>query len=290
MKDRKDIVNKKFVAEFMKQQWDRIEYTKNESDVTIGNLIWDKINKRLHTPHRFYQLKIISTIAASVAILFLMGWAYFINNEKLSDEMLIVEAMESQNYTLPDGSKIWMEAGSRIEYAKNFSENRNVKLEGNSTFEVIKQKDKPFRVYLKNSCIKVKGTCFSVNQDIAEANVITLYNGHIDFISAKEEIIELHPSQQLIYNSIEPKLKVKAFPANICWENGDYRFNDVVLSELTHFVEQKYNVSIELNELHGMNVTGRIHYDETLESVIKKICFSLGLNYNFTDNKYILYK
>lgn len=291
MRDRNDIVNKKFVAEFMKQQWDRIEEeVENESDVAVGNLIWNKIDKRLHVSRRFYRLKVVSSVAASVAILFLAGWTYFMWGNRLSDEMLIVEAAESRNYILPDGSKVWMEAGSRIECAGDFSENRNVKLEGNSTFEVLKQNGKPFRVYLANSCIEVKGTCFSVNQDIAEANVITLYNGRIDFISAGKEAVELYPSQQLVYDSVKLKSTVKPISSNICWENGDFRFSEIALSELVDFIGQKYRVSIELEGLKKLNITGRIHYDETLDLVIKKICFSLKLNYRFVNNKYVLYK
>lgn len=186
-----------------------------------------------------------------------------------------------------------MEAGSELHFSENFTENRELWLKGNSTFEVVKQNGNDFKVHLTNSYVEVKGTSFFINQDIPEANIIALYSGKINLVKEKnEEVIELYPSQRIIYNSLEGSAQVIPIYENIQWVNGNYRLSQTNLTDLVDFLDWKYNTKIELEKLprKSLKVTGNIRYDESLESVLNKISYSLNLKHKQTDNKYIIHR
>ena len=64
---------------------------------------------------------------------------------------------------LPDGSRVWLNADSKLTYPEQFAKyNRDVTLEGEAYFEIAKNKKSPFQVFAENVKIQVTGTCFNV--------------------------------------------------------------------------------------------------------------------------------
>ena len=173
-------------------------------------------------------------------------------------------------YTLPDSSKVWMEPGSSIQYTKSFNKERKVWLSGNSLFEVYKHEGSTFQVYIDKAFIEVKGTCFHIKQTDAEKNEITLFRGKIEF---------------------NAEMRVEQI-TNIKWENGKYNFTDIPLQELISIINQMYNSDVTLAKgiNHESAFTGSIRYDEPLEDVVNKICFTLNLNKEEHANKIIIKK
>ena len=60
-------------------------------------------------------------------------------------------------YILPDSSKVWLETGCNIRYAKNFESQREVWLEGEALFDVTKRKKQHFIVHIPKAYIEVNG-------------------------------------------------------------------------------------------------------------------------------------
>src|SRR5690606_37889089 len=83
---------------------------------------------------------------------------------------------------LADGTKVWLNAASRISYGKNFGNGalRDVYLDGEAFFDVAHDPDKPFIVHTSSIQIKVLGTSFNV-RSYAEDNTIetTLVQGKV---------------------------------------------------------------------------------------------------------------
>ena len=76
------------------------------------------------------------------------------------------------------------------------------------------------------------------------------------------------------------------------WENGKYNFTDIPLQELISIINQMYNSDVTLAKgiNHESAFTGSIRYDEPLEDVVNKICFTLNLNKEEHANKIIIKK
>lgn len=192
---------------------------------------------------------------------------------------------------LPDSTKVWMQPGSSIRYAKAFKQDRRIWLEGNSLFEVHKYQGSTFQVYIDGAFIEVKGTCFLVKQEDAHCSEITLFEGKIEFnIPSTRQKTVMRPLQKLIYNSADSQTQIDDI-ANISWENGRYNLKNVPLAQLIQIVSQMYHVDIFLHGVHKDNssFSGSIHYNEPLDNVLKKICFSLNLNIRKVNDRIILY-
>ena len=174
-----------------------------------------------------------------------------------------------------------MEPGSSIKYAKAFNQKREVWLEGNSFFEVYKQEGSFFQVHINKAFIEVKGTCFQIQQTNAERNEITLFHGKIEFnVESTGEKIVMSPAQKVMYNPNNAQTQVENI-MNINWKDGRYNFKDTPLPQLISIVNQIYQSNIILvgKFTEQSSFTGSIRYDESLNDVIEKLCFSLNLTY-----------
>lgn len=279
-KQRKAFADLEPVDTEIRKQW-------NESGNRIVNMevkeqIWKKVKARCEYKKK-NQVPVElrwALVAASFTLLLITGGFWFMSKgDKIADEFVKVTALQSQMYTLPDSTKVWMESGSSIKYAKAFDKDRKVWLSGNSLFEVCKHEGSTFQVYIDKAFIEVKGTCFLVKQTNAEKNEITLFHGKIEFnVESTGQRTVMKPLQKIIYNPFNAETTVEQI-ANIKWENGKYNFTDIPLPKLIGIINQMYDSDITLAKdiNHEAAFTGSIRYDEPLDDVIDKICFSLNL-------------
>lgn len=145
--------------------------------------------------------------------------------------------------------------------------------------------------YKNDAFIEVKGTCFLVKQEDAHRSEITLFEGKIEFnVPSTRQKTVMRPLQKLIYNSVDSQTQIDNI-ANISWENGRYNFKDVPLAQLIQIVSQMYHTDILLQGVRKdeSSFSGSIHYNEPLDKVLNKICFSLNLNIRQTDDRIVLY-
>ena len=289
-KHRKAFADLESVDIEIKKQWN--ESGNRAADMAIKEQIWKKVktkceyrkNNRVLVEPRWYFA------AASIALLLTIGgfWLTF-KGDKIANELIKITAQQNQMYTLPDSSKVWMEPGSSIQFAKDFNKDRKVWLSGNSLFEVYKHEGSTFQVHINKAFIEVKGTCFLVKQDDIKQNEITLFHGKIEFnVESTGKKIVMQPLQKVTYNVDNAQTQIENI-SNISWENGRYNFEDVPLTQLIETVNQMYNTNIVLKRNLGKKAlfSGSIRYDETLDDVLDKICFSLNLTIE-THNEQII--
>ncbi len=290
-KQRREFADLEPVDIEIRKQWN--ESGNSLVNVEIKEQIWKKVKNRCEYKER-NQVPVELRwyfAAASLALLLTIGGFWLkLNGDKIADEFIKITAQQSQMYTLPDSTKVWMEPGSAIRYAKTFDKDRKVWLSGNSLFEVYKHEGSTFQVYIDKAFIEVKGTCFHVKQTNAEKNEITLFNGKIEFnVEATGQRTIMKPLQKVIYNPSNAETRIEQI-ANIKWENGKYNFTDIPLQELISIINQMYNSYVILDKglNHESAFTGSIRYDEPLEDVVNKICFTLNLNKEEHANRIII--
>jgi len=113
--------------------------------------------------------------------------------------------------SLPDGTKVWVNAGSRIDYGKNFGVTyREVELTGEAFFDVAPDAHKPFIVHTRGLDIRVLGTSFNVKSYPSETtSEATLIRGSIEVSlhnRPKDKII-LKPNEKLVVSNDDSLLK-----------------------------------------------------------------------------------
>ncbi len=118
---------------------------------------------------------------------------------------VIVPYGSRSNLILTDGTSVWLNAGSRLSYSKNFGESdRNVHLEGEGYFQVEKQDKHPFTVLTSEIEVMALGTSFNI-KSYPEEDIIqtTLVSGSVLVNRTGQRKTErgltLEPNQQLIF-------------------------------------------------------------------------------------------
>jgi len=147
--------------------------------------------------------------AAACTILIFAGWKWMKHPVSEKSVQPVIAAMEQvatprasrSQIVLSDGTKVWLNADSKLNYPKQFSyKKREVILEGEAYFDVVKNDAKPFYVHTRNFQIKVVGTAFNVRAYKDEANAETSLIrgiGEIEVNKNKDQVVVLHPNEQL---------------------------------------------------------------------------------------------
>ena len=293
-KQRREFADLEPVDIEIRKQWD--ESGNSLVNMEIKEQIWKKVKNRCECKKR-NQVPVELRwylVAASLALLLIIGGLWMNTEEKgMQNEYIKIVAVQNELYILPDSSKVWMKKGSSIQYNKAFNEQRDVWLSGSSLFEVTTQNGHPFRVYIQKAMIEVKGTCFDIHQDSEmKKNEIILYNGKINFTPENNEEIEMSPHQKITHY-IENREILKENIKNMDWEDGKFYFKELPLPQLIETINTMYNSHIRLkvnNQVIKSAFTGNLRYEESLEEVLHKICYSLDLNFQNQDNELIIYK
>lgn len=149
--------------------------------------------------------------------------------------------------TLPDGTKVWLNAASTIKYPPAFSGNeRKVIITGEAYFEVAKNEKKPFRVLLPDStAVIVTGTHFNINayQNEKEQQV-TLLEGSVT-VSNAVNVTKLEPGTQAsIKNKDITKEKVLDTEEITGWKDGLFVFHDAPIESIMMQIERWYDAKI----------------------------------------------
>lgn len=159
---------------------------------------------------------------------------------------LYVPAGQRAQLTLPDGSKVWLNADSKLSYPSVFGNERRVKLSGEGFFEVAKDEKAPFIVSTHSIDVKALGTRFNVYSYLNEDHTsVYLKEGSVSvyYPSSEDQGIILTPEQCV--DEKEGKMTlVKADSDDLLWRDGIYSFKKQRLQEIIEKLECYYDVSI----------------------------------------------
>lgn len=294
-KEQRELFHHPEFEEKMHTQWNMIR-REEELDDAIGRKMWKTVKRKCldygKSKRRLYMSYWLSAAAVSLVILLGATWMYFSGEtqKKMKDAFVEVVSKEGCLYMLPDSSQVWMHPGSSIRYSEDFVHNRKVWLKGNSHFDVHKQNGEHFIVYINNAFVEVKGTSFLINQEQENVSKVTLFSGIIDFtVESNGHTVEMKPSQELTFNRKDATVKLDEMKG-VKWKNGNYEFTNVDLRSWIEIVGRIYNVKISLEHEQSTKnmLNGRLRYNESLEEVIEKFCFSTGWRYKKKNEEYII--
>lgn len=294
LEEKREVADTEAVRKRMKLQWHQMAGT--DADKEREERIWKMI---LHTYRRgqihnksHLNLKRM-WLVASVAMLMLLGGYWFWANYSGEDSLRYEEIYADKHLVicLPDSSKIWMQPGSSVRYANDFNKERKVWFKGDATFEVVRREPQPFRVYMDEAFVEVKGTIFRINNRKQERSEVTLFSGHVNVHALKiDKVIEMQPRQRLALDS--DGVSVLADISHMEWRNGQYKFNDTRLDSLVSVIKNLYDVDVDLEtDISGHYLlNGNIYYNEDVSALIERICYNLRFKYRQENNKFIIYK
>ncbi|MGV3508736.1 MAG: FecR family protein [Sphingobacteriaceae bacterium] len=212
---------------------------------------------------------------------------------------LVVGDGRRSEITLPDGTKVWLNSGSKLIYPTVFDkDNREVYLEGEAYFDVTHNKEQPFHVRGKSMDIKVLGTEFYVGSNIDNKNnYAVLVSGSIAFsggswLNKTEKI--LVPGERINYMPDEKKLlishvKTAEFKS---WKEGYLDIESESLDVIVKSVAKYYNIEISTAAfaLENEKFTGRLYLQRNVDDVLAILCEGSPYQYNATERRLELRK
>ncbi len=227
----------------------------------------------------------------------------------------------STKFTLPDGSTVWLNAGSKLDYTKiGTTGNREIYLTGEAFFDVVKNPKRPFIIHTSSIDVKVLGTKFNVKAYPEDKTVETsLVQGSVEvFVKNRPgEKYLLKPNQKLVLlntaelaaneaseNEVKPNVNLPiiaikrltytetdtAVAIETSWTQNKLVFKDEAFSDVAHKMERWYDVEIIFRnkKLEEELLNGDFR-KETLIQALDGLRFTTDFKYKIEGNTVIIF-
>lgn len=228
---------------------------------------------------------------AAVLLLPLLAWSIYLYSDKGNDSSDIAMQKISAPYgahtelSLPDGSKVWINSGSSLEYPATFSskQKRRVSLSGEAFFEVKSDKNNPFIVETPALQVEATGTAFNVtaylNDSIAS---VVLSEGLVKVSIDKHPAYELQAGDKIDYNLFRSSHLIQATSTYkwYAWKDGLLIFRDDPLEYVFKRLGQIYNVEFIVKDQQIARQLYRATFEgETLDEILRLLKLTTPLQY-----------
>lgn len=261
-----------------------------------------QFKRRMHAGRRISLRRSAVRIAAAAviaAVLLAGGFTTVSLSKRLAQPVTVVTQLgERSQVVLPDGTKVWLNSSSSVEYvAPFFSRQRRVKMEGEAYFEVEHDRRAPFVVSTNGLDIEVLGTRFNIRNDDNEHRVTTvLLEGAVKaYASGREQAsVRLHPAQQLVFDTRTHAMRLTDCPSaerSINWIDGRFCFEHDTFGEIVAELKRYYNVDIRFmdNRLRDMRFSGNFRVEDGIYHIMSVLQLTYKFNYRIVGNDIELY-
>lgn len=302
----------------LEKKWGALEAKLDLIEAENNNIEESSAPKPRNKLYRIYKV----TAWAAVAAIFISVILFALIQRK--EDQRITSIIAPQNgiskIQLPDGSKVWLNSGSKLTYKNNYdSKCREVSLLGEAFFDVVKDPSHPFIVQTTTIKIKVLGTAFNVrsyaNDITSEA---TLLRGRIELTILKNPDRQyiLKPSEKMtidnsplseekpITTDLKPaKEEIPAvalskmhqsegavLPSEALWMEDIIAFDNTDFDEIAKKMERKYNLAIVFKDekTSKLKFTGKFK-NESIEKALKALQSTAYFHFKITDNRVLIY-
>ncbi len=253
--------------------------------------------KRLRNP----VLRIAASIALVMA-LSLTGYILWFTKSKTGASNDLVQKLNAKGVkstiALADGSKVWLNADSKIEYPSTFTGNtREVFLNGEAFFDIEKNPEKPFIIHLANGTIQVLGTSFNVKayegEPIVETSVAT---GKVAFIpkhknNTKADTIFLTRNNKVVYelNTEQTTTASTISEDDKAWIEGKLIFRSMQFNDIATALERNFGKKVVFldSNLLSYRLTGSFE-NNTLPEILYYLSKTKSFQYTISDEQIII--
>lgn len=210
-------------------------------------------------------------------------------------QTIAVPAGQRINITLPDGTNVWLNARTTIQYPVTFnSSERLVKLDGEAYFDVARDETKPFIVQTNKFNVEVLGTKFDVESYSETQQFETaLMEGSVKISSLtnSNENIMLTPNNKAYLH--EGKLRVMpVYDYNpYRWREGLICFKNESFASIMNEFEKYYGININITnqQVQKYLYTGKFRQTDGVDYALRVLQKDIGFTYERDDDKHIIY-
>ena len=195
---------------------------------------------------------------------------------------------------LDDGTKVWVNAETKLKYPVAFvGDRREVVLEGEAFFDVAKN-EKPFIVKTSFGDVRVLGTAFGISAYASEPeSYTTLVRGKVSVEREGGKPVVILPGEQVVTSKdgkmMKQKVDVEEF---VGWKDGIYVFKEKSLGEIMKTLERWYNISVDFQDksLVDLPFTGNLKRYDDINVFFDALTRTGDMKYRVEGNQVILFK
>ena len=210
---------------------------------------------------------------------------------------LVVPYGRTANLTLADGTKVWLNAGSRLVFPLAFeSKTREVFLEGEAFFDVRHNEDKPFKVLTQDMKFTVLGTSFNINAytDNSKTEAV-LVNGSLrveNKLTFSKKQVTLKPGQKSAYSASAKHMQVANVDPSYytAWKEGYLMMRKSSITAVVKRLQRYYHQEVKISEevlRKDHKITGKLVLTQNKEQAFAALCEITDMKY-FVQNDTIL--
>jgi len=252
-------------------------------------------NRRNYFIREFLKIASVIVITVSVtAVLFSIGK----DNEDmyLAMQTITVPAGQRVNLDLPDGSNVWLNAGTKMQYPVSFmTGKREVILDGEAYFEVVHNEKSPFVVHTSTLDVEVLGTKFNVegysDKDDFE---VTLMEGSVRVASriGLGDTLMLKPDSKAC---LQKDGRLKVIPVDdynpYRWKEGLICFRNESFLSIMSDLEKYFGVSIVVENKNVLKYyfTGKFRQADGIDYALRVLQRDIRFKYERDDENQIIY-
>lgn len=199
-----------------------------------------------------------------------------LTSDKGKTNKLIVPYGKRSKIVLSDGTQVWLNSGSTIEFPSQFPKNsREIRLDSGEIYiEVSPDKNRRFLVQTADFKVRVLGTKFNISSYSNSPKSVVLVEGSVGLASGKSEL-KLQPDYQatLTQNGAfsTKKVDVNEFTS---WKNGYLLFQNTPISDVLKQIERYYNLSFSVVDevcIKERRCSGKLHLSENVDDIMNTI-------------------
>ena len=200
---------------------------------------------------------------------------------------LIIPYGKTSEVLLPDRTKVYLNAGSRLIYPENFSgETRKVYLVGEAFFEVKHDVNHPFIVMVGDLSIKVLGTRFNVSaypadnviETVLSEGKVSLGQNNAGFFDKATDLV---PDQMASFDKTTKKTNVKTVDSDdyTLWTEGILKFESTDLNRILKQVERFYNIRFHFSDplLGGLRISGKLELNVDKDEICRRLATTASI-------------
>jgi Leucine-rich repeat (LRR) protein len=191
---------------------------------------------------------------------------------------------------LDDGTKIWVNAGSKLVYPAEFEkEKREIYVDGEIFLDVAHDTLRPFIVHTNDISIQVVGTRFNVQAYASDARKqVALEQGIIKVLSGNNEIL-ISPDKMYEYENGQGSVKDVNIKKYTSWVDGLYLYESEQLEVILKRLSRYYGKEIIADQTSAkLKCSGKLDLKNNLNDVLACITYTAPITYVYKDEKYLI--
>jgi ferric-dicitrate binding protein FerR (iron transport regulator) len=216
----------------------------------------------------------------------------FLNREQGDGYINILANNKPKEFALPDGSSVTLNAGSRLTFNSGYNElSREVILEGEALFEVLPDKNHPFKVFTGESVIEVTGTRFNVRQEDGSVKVAVITGTVLlSNTSSQPDKISISANQSgYLLPGNELKLKDGIEINGLSWKTGHLIFDETPIDSALIDIARHFRKELLIETAISEEITAEFQ-DQALGEILDEINLVAGLKFDTSGTALIVRK